>query len=189
VLYLLDVKGAAVAVKVVHVSDLTGQHGDKSEFGELVIQHPDFREPIHLEALPSEVESLLKSPAQVVQVDYTAPGARSSQRLYVLPDDFNALAKDRDMKAILMEAVAAAHAERGRASRDGQKTAGAGGAARGKVSYATLEHAGEPHRGRITEAEKELVRKHLKAVNERLARAGKRTIDPNDEEMRGRYGL
>jgi hypothetical protein len=178
-----------VAVKVVHVSDLTGREGDESEFGQLVIQHPDFREPIHLEALPAEVEGLLKAPTQVVQVDYTAPGARTSQRLYVLPEDFNALAKDRDMKAILMEAVAAAHAERGRASRDGQKTTGASGAARGKVNYATLEHAGEPHRGRITEAEKELVRNNLDAVNERLARAGKRTIDPKDAEMRGRYGL
>jgi hypothetical protein len=125
----------------------------------------------------------------VVQVDYTAPGARSPQRLYVLPDDFNALAGKGDMKAILMEAITAVHAERGRAARDGRKTTRAGGTTRGKVNYASLEHAGEPHRGRITEAEKELVRNNLKAVNERLARDGRRTIDPKDSEMRERYGL
>jgi type IV secretory pathway ATPase VirB11/archaellum biosynthesis ATPase len=59
----------------------------------------------------------------------------------------------------------------------------------GKVNYATLAHAGEPHRGRITETEKALVRDHLDEINERLARKGKRTIDPNDPTMRGRYGL
>ena len=141
-----------MAVKVVHLSDLTGRHGDKSEFADLEVRHPDFREPIHLEVLPAEVESLLKSAARVVQVDYTAPGARSSERLFVPVDDFNALAGDRDMKGILMEALASAHAERGRAARDGQKTPRTGGAVRTKINYASLEHAGEPHRGRITEA-------------------------------------
>lgn len=178
-----------MAVKVVHVSDLTGQKGEENEFGHLEVQHPDFREPIRLEVLPSEIESLLKSAARVVQVDYTAPGARSTERLFVLVDDFNALAGDGDMKAILMEAVASAQAERGRSAGDGRRTIRAGGAARGKVNYASLEHAGEPHRGRITEAEKELVRNNLDAINERLAREGKRTIDPANAELRERYGL
>lgn len=178
-----------MAVKVVHLSDLTGRHGDESEFGELVVQHPDFREPIRLEVLPPEIEGLLKSAARVVQVDYIAPGARSPERRFVLVDDFNALAGDGDMKAILMEALTAAHADRGRAAGDGRKPTRAGGAARGKVNYASLEHAGEPHRGRITEAEKELVRNNLKAINERLAREDKRTIDPADPEFKERYGL
>jgi hypothetical protein len=52
-----------------------------------------------------------------------------------------------------------------------------------------LEHAGEPHRGRITEAEKELVRKHLDQINTRLREAGLREIDPSDPTMRDRYGL
>jgi hypothetical protein len=182
------VKGAAVAVKVVHLSDLTGRHGEKSEFADLEVRHPDFREPIHLEVLPSEVEPLLKSATRVVQVDYTAPGARV-ERLFVLVEDFDALAGDRDMNGILMEALTAVHAERGRASRGGQKAASTNAAGRGKVNYASLKHAGDPHRGRITEAEKELVRNHLEAVNERLAREGKRTIDPADPELRERYGL
>ncbi len=178
-----------MAVKVVHLSDLTGRQGDKSEFADLEVRHPDFREPIHLEVLPSEVESLLKSATRMVQVDYTAPGARSSERLFVLVDDFNALAGDRDMKAILMEALTAAHAERVQVAGDGRKTTQAGGAHRSKVNYATLDHAGEPHRGKITETEQELVRNNLAAVNERLARTGLRTIDPADPKMQERYGL
>jgi transposase-like protein len=55
-----------------------------------------------------------------------------------------------------------------------------------------LRHAGtcgEPHRGRITDAEKELVRANLDKVNKRLRESGKREIDPKDPEMKQRYGL
>jgi len=183
------VKGAVVAVKVVHVSDLTGREGDKSEFADLEVRHPDFRESIQLEALPSEIEGLLKFAARVVQIDYTAPGAHSPQRLFVPVDDFNAAAGDKDMKAILMEALTAAHAERARAAGDGRKTTRPGAAGRAKVNYASLEHAGEPHRGLITEAEKELVRRNLETVNARLSRNGMRTIDPADPKIKERYGI
>jgi hypothetical protein len=177
-----------VAVKVVHVSDLTGQEGDENEFGQLEVRHPDFRDPIRLEVLPPEVEGLLEAATRVVQLTYTAPGDRSPRQLFVLVDDFNA-AGDRDMKTILMEAVATAQPERARAAGDGRRATRAGATTRGKVNYASLEHAGEPHRGRITDAEKELVRTNLETVNERLVREGKRTIDPKDPTMRERYGL
>jgi len=68
-------------------------------------------------------------------------------------------------------------------------SAGTTRAGRAKVNYATLEHAGEPHRGRITEAEKELVRSHLDQINKRLSDGGLREIDPNDPTMRDRYNL
>ena len=178
-----------MAVKVVHVSDLTGQQGDEGEFGSLEILHPDFREPIRLEVLPSEVEGRLKSAERMVEVKYTAPGARSPERLLVTLEDFNALAGDQDMKTILMEALAEAHTERSRGAVAGRRTTRTDGARRTKVNYATLEHAGEPHRGRITDAEKELVREHLDEINQRLAVADMRTIDPNDQTMRERYGL
>ena len=56
-------------------------------------------------------------------------------------------------------------------------------------SIRTLEHAGKPHRGKITEAEKETLRKNLPAVNERLKHDGIRTIDLNNPEHVTRYGL
>jgi hypothetical protein len=52
-----------------------------------------------------------------------------------------------------------------------------------------LEHTGEPHRGRITEAEKEPVRTHLDEINERLAERELREIDPGDPTMKERYNL
>ena len=47
----------------------------------------------------------------------------------------------------------------------------------------------EPHRGRITEAEKSYVREHLDEVNKRLRGNDMRTIDASDPSMRERYGL
>src|SRR3712207_7701375 len=55
--------------------------------------------------------------------------------------------------------------------------------------FTSPEHAGEPHRGRITDAEKEYVRNNLAEVNRRLREKGMREIDPNDPEMAERYGV
>jgi hypothetical protein len=100
-----------MAVKVVHVSDVSDREGSQEELGTLeVLEHPAIGEPACLEIFPDEFE---RSP----------------------------------------------------------------------------EHAGEPHRGRITEAEKSYVREHLDQVNKRLRGKGMRTIDANDPTMRERYGL
>jgi hypothetical protein len=64
-----------------------------------------------------------------------------------------------------------------------------GKAAKRSLAPWSPKHAGEPHRGRITEAEKSYVREHLDQVNKRLRGKGMRTIDANDPTMRERYGL
>jgi hypothetical protein len=58
-----------------------------------------------------------------------------------------------------------------------------------KVDYATLDHAGKPHRGKTTDAEKEIVRNNLDKINERLERDRLRPIRLDDPEMVARYGL
>ncbi|HEV8648840.1 MAG TPA: hypothetical protein VG276_05400 [Actinomycetes bacterium] len=186
-----------MAVKLVHVSDLSGRMGEAEEFGQLIVrQHPAFAEgPIRLELLPDELGELPES-TQYVQVEYIPPGERSGQHLTLTLEQFNTLAPSQDMQAILLRAIAEAHQaratqapaprRRGRPRR--AEAAGADGQPQ-KVNYATLEHAGEPHRGRITAAEKELVRDNLSAINQRLRERGKREIDPSDPEMQERYGL
>jgi hypothetical protein len=59
----------------------------------------------------------------------------------------------------------------------------------GKIDYSSPEHAGSPHRGRVTEAEAAYVREHFDEVNKRLSREGKPMLDPSDEKTRKRYGL
>jgi len=174
-----------LAVKVVHVSDLSGKQAQEREFGRLVVlEHPDFAGgPVTLEVLPDEVASL-KAAEQFVHLEYYPPGARRPERLTVSLEQFNALAEGGDMNQIVRQAVSAQQ-EHGR----DQATGGDGRRSRARASYATLEHAGEPHRGRITDAEKQLVREHLDAINRCLREKGLRQIDPNDPTMRQRYGL
>jgi hypothetical protein len=176
-----------VAVKVVHVSDLSGKQADEAEFGKLIVhEHPKYDGPITLEVLPDEIGDFPEDEAYV-RIEYVEPGSRSGRRAILSVERFNKLASSGDMNAILMEAVAE---RQGRGQQEApRRLRAAGRTARGKVNYATLEHAGEPHRGRITEAEKELVRGNLDKVNKRLREARKREIDPNDPEMQRRYGL
>ena len=58
-----------------------------------------------------------------------------------------------------------------------------------RTDYGTAAHAGKPHKGRITEAEKQLVREHFDEINDRLVAEGLRTISLVDREDVGRYGL
>jgi hypothetical protein len=97
-------------------------------------------------------------------------------------DDFNLLANPGAMDSAIQDALIDKHRSRPRST-------GESGSRRAKINYATLEHAGEPHRGRITEAEKEIVRNNLDKVNQRLRESGKREIVPDDSEMKQRYGL
>jgi len=122
-----------------------------------------------------------------VRLRWTAPGSNRPQELTVLQETFDSLAQDRDMTTVLLSAITAERERRGQPQAPRRPRRGGGG--RGKVDYASPEHAGEPHRGRITEAEKSYVREHLDEVNRRLRGKGMRTIDADDPTMRERYGL
>jgi hypothetical protein len=179
-----------MAVKVVHVSDISGKEADEQSLGRLVVhEHPEYADlPVTLEVLPDEIESL-QGANRFVTVEWIAPGARKGDRMVVSLDDFNLLAGPGVMESAVQDALISKHRSRPRSGGGGGSTSSAGRSGRSKVNYATLEHAGEPHRGRITEAEKELVRKNLDQVNRRLRDAGLREIDPSDQAMRDRYGL
>jgi hypothetical protein len=176
-----------MAVKVVHVSDVSDREGSQEELGTLeVLEHPELGEPARLEIFPDEF-ARLQVADRVVRLRWTAPDSRRPQELTVLQESFDSLAQDRDMTAVLLGAIAAEHGRQGRPPAPRRPRRGGGG--RGKVDYASPEHAGEPHRGRITEVEKSYVREHLDQVNRRLRGKGMRTIDANDPTMRERYGL
>jgi hypothetical protein len=179
-----------MAVKVVRVSDLSDRQAEQSEFGKLIIhQHPDFAQRITLDVLPDEIGELPESETYV-EIEFVQPGDSSGQRATLTVEQFNKLGGSKDMRAILQQALEEQRqpgAQEAPAPRRGRRGAATSG--RSKVNYATLEHAGEPHRGRITDAEKELVRNNLDKVNKRLREAGKREIDPNDPTMKERYGL
>jgi hypothetical protein len=175
---------AAVAVKQVRVSDLSGHQADEEQFAKLIVhEHPQYQGPITLDVLPEELGELPESD-QYVSIEVIQPGERSGQRALLSLERFNQLAAGGDMNTILMNAVPAQQRQRpaqprrrGRAARDGQ-TSG-----RGKVEW------GLPHRGRISPEEAAWVREHLDEVQQLRSKRGMPLLDPADPKTKERYGL
>lgn len=183
-----------MGIRIIHVSDLSEKPAEEKDLGKLIIhEHPSYTTPITLEVLPEEIGELPEGET-FVRVEYVPPGESSGQHVVLTIDQFNKLARAGDMNAVLMRAITEEHQARGTREpaprRRGRRPSGDGQPSRrAKTNYATLEHAGKPHRGRITDAEKQIVREHLDEVNQRLSQQGLRTIDPSDAEMQKRYGL
>ena len=65
--------GLTMAVKVVHVSDVSDKEGSQEELGTLeVLEHPEIGEPARLEIFPDEFEQL-QSADRIVRLRWTAP--------------------------------------------------------------------------------------------------------------------
>lgn len=168
----------------VKVSDLTGKIIDQEEqVARLVVEeHPHFDKPITLEGLPSEIEKQLPEDSEYVALSYFPPGEGQPRQVLMPLDKFNSLFEESDPETVLQTALANQQEEQPKSRRGGQRAAT-------KIDYSSSEHAGEPHRGSISEDEKEYVREHLDEVNLRLREKGMREIDPSDPKLANRYGL
>ncbi|MEV4630110.1 hypothetical protein AB0J90_28005 [Micromonospora sp. NPDC049523] len=167
--------------KTVHVSDFSGKvlQSDDEVVRVVVLEHPDLvAGPVQLEARSVEVESIDDASLDVAVVEiYDSHGGGEPRRVVLTASEFDALATDVPMAQLLKTA------ERIKPARAAKKTAA------DRLDYATLEHAGKPHRGKTTEEEAQLVREHLDEINKRLADEGIRQIDPADPEHAARYGF
>ena len=117
---------------------------------------------------------------EVAVVDLYVAGEAQPRRVTLDAAVFGKLATARPMGELLIAAPPAKRAPKPRAA------AAAGGE---RADYGTLEHAGKPHKGKTTAAEKQLVREHLAEINKRLAAEGLRTVDLADPGHVERYGL
>ncbi len=179
-----------MATKTIKVSDLTGvEIGAEENMARLVVEeHPDLPDSVTLEVLPEEVVDKLPQEQNYVRATYFPPSKSGGVPItFVLSvEEFNNLSTVWDMETVLADALRAQQEEEGR--RRGRRRRGAG-ERRQRIDYASPEHAGEPHRGRITDAEKEYVRNNLAEVNRRLRENRMREIGPTDPEMAEKYGL
>jgi len=172
-----------VGQKTVRFSDLSGQliTDDEAPARIVVSEHPGLPDgPVEIEALTAEATDIEKAGGQAALVDLYFPGDEQPRRVVLAVAEFDKLATDRPMSEIL----AAARPAR-RSSRSGT----AAGGREDRTNYATIEHAGKPHKGKTTDAEKRLVRENLGEINERLAAQNLRTISLADPEHVERYGL
>ena len=169
--------------KTVRFSDLSGQliMEDDTPARIVIHEHPELANgPVEIEALTDEARAIEKAAVRVAVVDLYFPGDEEPRRVAMDVEAFGKLASDKPMSELLTTARPARRAPR----------AAAAPSARGdRINYATLEHAGKPHKGKTTDAEKQLVRDHLDKINEGLAAQGLRTISLTDPDHVERYAL
>ncbi len=169
--------------KTVKFSDLSGEliiTGDA--LARIVIhEHPALSGgPVEIEALADEASAIEKAALRVAVVDVHFPGEPEPRRVTVDCDEFDGLASDRAMTELLRTA---------RPARRGSKAAAGGTAGGDRIDYGDPAHAGKPHKGKVTDAEKELVRERFDEINDRLAAEGLRAISLADPEHVERYAL
>jgi hypothetical protein len=84
-------------------TDLTGEEGPEDQFGKLVVRkYPGVDGAKVLDVLPAEVADLLSETDDVVEVEYTEPGASVPKPLVVPKKSFDALVQD--MPGVLAKA-------------------------------------------------------------------------------------
>jgi hypothetical protein len=172
-----------VGQKTVRFSDLSGEIiGRDDAVARIVVhEHPELGDgPVEIEALTDEARAIEKAALRVAVVDLYVPGDEEPRRVAMAADSFDQMATDRPMGELLVTA---------RPVRRSSRAATAGPARGDRTNYADPEHAGQPHKGRVTDVEKQLVRERFDEINERLAGQGMRTISLADREQVERYGL
>jgi hypothetical protein len=127
---------------------------------------------VFLEAPPPEVDPLQAANLEVVTARWIPPEGGEAQYLTMTVEAFAGI--------VSAETLATAQPFKAprRSSPDGSE-----------INYATLEYAGRPHRGKVSDEEARFVREHLSEVNARLTQEGKRLIDPTNPEHKEQYGF
>lgn len=169
--------------KTVRFSDLSGQlimHDDA--LARIVVQeHPELGDgPVEIEVLTEEAETIEDGALRVAVVDLYLPDDIEPRRIVMEADAFDKLATQSSMAELLTAA---------RPVRRSTRTAASGSSRGDRLDYTTREHAGKPHKGKITDTEKQLVQDNLDEINERLTAQGLRTISLTDADHVERYDL
>ena len=168
--------------KTVRFSDLSGQlimHDDA--LARIVVhEHPELGDgPVEIEALTEEAEAMEEAALRVAVIDLYLADDIEPRRIVMEAEAFDKLATQSSMAELLTAARPVRRSTRASAS----------GTRGDRLDYATREHAGKPHKGKITDTEKQLVHDHLDEINERLAAQGLRTISLTDADHVERYDL
>lgn len=168
--------------RVVRFSDLTNKIIEDDAVARIVVeQHPALDNgPVEIEAAQDEIKQVLGTSLDVVSLKVFMGDGSEPQTATMDIAAFNNLADGMDMADVI---------RRARPASPPRRQARSAPAAVDKLDYASLDHAGKPHRGKTTDAEKEIIRNNLDKINERLERDGLRTIKLDDAEMVARYGL
>src|SRR2546429_637142 len=175
-------EGSSMGQKTVRFSDLSGQliMHDDSLARIVVHEHPELGDgPVEIEALTEEGEGMEEAALRVAVIDLYLPDDIEPRRIVMEADAFDKLATQSSMAELLTAARPVRRSTR----------ASAGGGSRGdRLDYTTREHAGKPHKGKITDTEKQPVRDPLDEINQRPAGPGLPGVSLSEPEHVERDG-
>jgi hypothetical protein len=180
----------------IRVSDLTGEQiQDDERAARLIVEHPDYPEPIGLDVLPDEVTPhLTEENSRFVVVSLEQPDNPTPTRHVLSLSEFNDMFELGNADDAVEQAYSQQHEEQRSRRRGGRRQSTRrqqteSRKPKERINYASPEYAGLDHPGRVSEAEKTYVREHLAEVNERRRQQGQDILDPADPEVARRYSL
>lgn len=177
-----------MALRQVIVSDISGTDVPDDEHARIVVtDHPQLRgAPVELDVTTAEAQRFQTSTIDLVTLEIHEPN-RPKRHVALEASAFASLFSGVDMDDLIGRARAVPASSPSAARRSSRRVGGSDRSSR--VDYASPDHAGSVHRGRVMQAEAQYVRDNLDAVNVRLAAAGERVIDPTDAKEKERYGF
>jgi hypothetical protein len=181
--------------KTIVYSDISQVDIDEASHARVVVQHPDLPFPVELDVTTEEAEKFQNTALRLVNVTVYVPDqparevtieTRTLDKLFDKVDFDKVLEGGRKAEEHPGDTAGTTYEQRRRSARQ----AGGQGAGRGdKVNYASLDHCGQLHKGRIAPEEARLVRENPeRASQNRYAQTGK-DINWDDPTERKRYGL
>jgi hypothetical protein len=181
--------------KTIVYSDISQVDIDEAKHARVIVQHPDMPFPVELDVTTEEAEKFQNTALRLVNVTVHAPDqpvrevtieTRTLDKLFDNVDFDKVLEGGRKAQGYRDDGAGTTYEQRRRSARQTSAPA----APRGdRVNYASLDHCGQLHKGRVAPEEARLVRENQeRASQNRYAQTGK-DINWDDPVERKRYSL
>lgn len=175
-----------MAIKQVVLSDISGDPIDDDKHARVVVLMPDAGYPVELDVTVEEAAKFANTSLRLAEVTVHEPN-KPARKVQIESKNLDKLFTGvKDFEALLSTARRAQSEAPARRGRGPAKAAVPKG---DKVNYATPEHCGELHRGRVTEEEARLVRENPGRASINRKRQTDKEIDWDDPAEKKRYGL
>lgn len=175
-----------MAVQQLVVSDLSGETLSDDSHARVQVKHPDNPNLLELDVSTDEAGRLVNTTLRLVEFTIYEPN-KPPRTALVETKTLDSVFKGIDFDKVL-EGARKAEQPRATAVR-GRGRAAAAPKSGERIDYTAPDRYGQVHRGRLTDEEKELVRKNrAQASKNREAQTGK-PIDFDDPAEKKRYGL
>lgn len=172
-----------MATKQVILSDLSGTELDDSTHTRVIVRHPDLNFPVSLDISTDEAAKLSNTTLRLVEFDIHEPNKPVRKALIetkALDKLFPKVAFDDVLAgAPKAEVKTAAAAPRKAATKSSGE----------RIDPTAPDQFGRLRRGRLTEAEKELVRANPEQASKNRQAQGHPPIDWSSEVEKKRYGI